>query len=64
MSILGLLVLIIIVDLVLWLANTYIPMAQPVRTILNVVVVLVLVLVILQAFGVLPFFDRPVPRLR
>ena len=35
----------------LWAINTYIPMAKPVKTILNVVVVTVLCLWLLQTFG-------------
>ena len=37
----------------LWAINTYIPMARPVKTILNVVVVTVLCLWLLQTFGVI-----------
>jgi len=37
----------------LWAINTYIPMARPVKTILNVVVVVVLCLWLLQTFGII-----------
>ena len=37
----------------LWAINTYIPMAKPVKTILNVVVVVVISLWLLQLFGVI-----------
>jgi len=51
MSIISLLVVLIIVGVILWLVNTYVPMAAPVKTILNVVVVLLLILWLLQIFG-------------
>ena len=56
-----LLVLLIVVGVALYLVNTYIPMAAPVKTIINVVVVLFLCLYLLSAFGIM---DVPVPRLR
>ena len=64
MTFIGLIVLIIIVGVLLWLVNTYVPMAPAIARVLNVVVVLVLVLYILQALGLLPFLDRPLPSLR
>ena len=56
-----LLVLLIVVGVALYLVNTYIPMAAPVKTIINVVVVLFLCLYLLSAFGIM---DVPMPRLR
>ena len=56
-----LLVLLIVVGVVLYMVNTYIPMAAPIKTIINVIVVLILCLWLLQAFGIL---DMPLPRLR
>ncbi len=43
----------VVVGVILWAINKYIPMAKPVKNILNVVVVLVLVLWLLQVFGVI-----------
>src|SRR5512132_664261 len=37
----------------LWVANTYIPMDQKIKTIMNIVVMIAVVLWLLQAFGVL-----------
>ena len=51
MSILGVLLLIIVVGVVLWAVNAYIPMASPVKKLLNVVVVLGLVIWLLWLFG-------------
>ncbi len=50
---LSLLVTIIIVGLLLWAVNTVIPMDSKVKQILNVVVVVILVLWLLQAFGLI-----------
>lgn len=51
MSIIGLLVLLVVVGVALYLVNTYVPMAPPIKTIVNVVVVLLLVIWLLSAFG-------------
>ena len=64
MTLLGLILLIVVVGVLLWLINTYIPLQPSIRTVLNAVVVIVLVLYVLQAFGLLPFLDRPLPKLR
>ena len=53
MSIIGLIVTLIVVGVLLYLVNTVIPMAPPIKTILNVVVVLAVCLWLLQAFGLL-----------
>lgn len=52
MPIISIMVVLVIVGLVLYLINTYIPMARPVKTVLNVVVVLLLCLWLLNAFGI------------
>jgi hypothetical protein len=57
----SLLITIVIVGVALYLIETYVPMSPPIRTVLRVVVVLVLVLYLLSAFGIL---DAPVPRVR
>ena len=53
MSIIGVLILLVVVGVCLYLVNTYVPMAQPIKTIVNVVVVLILVVWLLNAFGLL-----------
>lgn len=53
MSIIGLLIVLVVVGVALYLLNTYVPMAAPVKTILNVVVVLVLIVWLLSAFGLI-----------
>ncbi|MFO7613067.1 MAG: Thivi_2564 family membrane protein [Bacteroidales bacterium] len=52
MSIITIVIVLIIVGVVLWLINTYIPMASAIKTILNVVVVIVVILWLLSVFGV------------
>ena len=53
MSLLNIVVILIVVGVLLWLVNTYIPMDQKIKSILNIVVVIAVVLWLLQAFGVL-----------
>lgn len=53
MSLLNIVVILIVVGVLLWLVNTYIPMDAKIKSILNVVVVIAVVLWLLQAFGVL-----------
>lgn len=45
-------IVLIIVGVLLWLVNTYIPMAQPVKTIINVLVAVVICLWLLGMLGV------------
>jgi len=53
MSLISLLVVLIAVGVILWLINTYIPMDAKIKKILNAVVVIVVILWLLQAFGIL-----------
>jgi hypothetical protein len=46
-------VVLIVVGVILWLINRFIPMAGSIKTILNAVVVIVVVLWLLSVFGVL-----------
>lgn len=50
-----------VVGLLLYLIETYVPMAAPIKIVIRVVVVVCLVLYLLSAFGIT---DMPVPRLR
>ena len=43
----------IVVGVLLWLVNSYIPMAKSIKTILNAVVVIVVVVWLLNLFGLL-----------
>jgi hypothetical protein len=46
-------VVLIVVGVLLWLVNNYIPMDGKIKNILNIVVVIIVVLWLLQAFGLL-----------
>jgi hypothetical protein len=48
----------IVVGVALWLINAFIPMARPIKGILNAVVVIAVVLWLLSAFGVIGPFSR------
>ena len=53
MSLIHLVVILIVVGVLLWLVNNYIPMDSKIKSILNVVVVIGVVLWLLQALGML-----------
>jgi hypothetical protein len=50
---LNILISLVVVGVLLWLVNTYIPMDGKIKQILNIVVVIAVVLWLLQAFGIL-----------
>ena len=58
MPLINVLVVLIVVGILLWLVNNYIPMASSIKKILNVVVVIAVVLWLLNAFGVLTSLSR------
>ncbi len=51
MPLLTVLVVIVVVGVLLWLINTYLPMDRKIKSILNAVVVIVLVIWLLKVFG-------------
>ncbi len=53
MSLISLVIVLVVVGVVLWLINSYIPMQATIKKILNAVVVIVVILWLLSAFGVL-----------
>lgn len=53
MPLINLIVILVVIGVLLWLVNTYIPMDRKIKNILNIVVVIVVVLWLLQVFGVL-----------
>ncbi|NBU29597.1 MAG: hypothetical protein EBS42_15715 [Caulobacteraceae bacterium] len=53
MSLINLIVVLIVVGVILWLINTYLPMDGKIKSILNAVVVIAVVLWLLRAFGLL-----------
>lgn len=53
MPLLTILMVLIVVGVILWLVNTYIPMDRKIKNILNAVVVIVVVIWLLKVFGLL-----------
>jgi len=51
MSLIEIVVVLIVVGVLLWLINSYIPMAGPIKSLLNAVVVIALIVWILKIFG-------------
>ncbi len=53
MPLIHVIVVLIVVGVLLWLVNTYIPMAGSIKSILNAVVIIVVVLWLLSVFGLI-----------
>lgn len=53
MPLIHLVITLIVVGVILWLINSYIPMQTTIKKILNVVVVIVVILWLLSAFGII-----------
>lgn len=53
MPLLQLIIVLVVLGVILWAVNSYIPMDVTIKKILNVVIILVAVLFILSAFGIL-----------
>ena len=65
MSLIGLVITLIVVGVLLWLVNTYIPMDAGIKKIINIVVIIAVVLWLLSSLGVLGHVhDVQVPRIR
>lgn len=61
----SLVITLIVIGVLLWLVNAYIPMDATIKRILNVVVLICVVIWLLNAFGVIGHaHDVPVPQLR
>lgn len=58
MPLIELVVILVVVGMVLWLINQFIPMAGSIKTILNVVVVVVVISWLLNIFGVISHFPN------
>jgi len=62
---LGLILTLCLVGVLLWAANTYLPMDGKIKQILNIIVVIAVVLWLLNVFGVFAAISGvPVPRLQ
>jgi len=53
MSLIGLVITLVVVGILLWLVNNYVPMDGQIKRIVNVVVVIVVVIWLLQELGLL-----------
>ena len=53
MPLIHVIVVLIVVGVLLWLVNSYIPMAGSIKSILNAVVIIVVVLWLLSVFGLI-----------
>lgn len=53
MSLINVILVLIVVGVVLWLINRFIPMDKNIRSILNAVVIIVVVLWLLKVFGII-----------
>jgi len=58
MPLIQVILVLIVVGVLLWLVNNYIPMAGSIKSILNAVVVIVVVLWLLNVFGLLDNLSR------
>jgi hypothetical protein len=52
MTLISLIISLVVVGLILWLINTYLPIDPKIKTIINVIVLIVVILWLLQVFGV------------
>jgi Fe2+ transport system protein B len=65
MSLINLIITLVVIGVLLWLLNTYLPMDGKIKQILNIVVVICVVVWLLSAFGVLGHSgDIRVPQVR
>lgn len=53
MPLINVVVVLIVVGVLLWLVNNYLPMDSKIKSILNIVVVIAVAIWLLQAFGIL-----------
>lgn len=53
MPLIHVVVVLVVVGVILWLVNRYIPMQSTIKTILNVVVVIAVIIWLLSVFGVI-----------
>jgi hypothetical protein len=58
MSLLTIVIVLIVTGVILWLINAYIPMDRKIKSILNAVVVIVVVIWLLKVFGIWGSMDN------
>jgi len=59
--VIGLILTLAFVGLIVWLIVTYVPMAQPFKTVIMVIAAICVIFALMSAFGIV---DIPIPRLR
>jgi hypothetical protein len=64
MTLIDIVIVLVVVGLLLWLINTYIPMAAGIKSLLNIVVFVVVLVWVLQAFRILGPIPIRIPPLR
>ena len=58
MSLITILIVLIVVGVLLWLVNSYIPMDVKIKRIINIVVVIVVVIWLLKVFGLFSYLTN------
>jgi hypothetical protein len=53
MSLITIIIVLIVVGLLLWLINNYIPMDRKIKSIVNIVVTIAIIIWLLQTFGII-----------
>jgi hypothetical protein len=64
MTLVNIIVILILVGLALWLVNTYIPMAAGIKSLLNVVVFVVVLIWLFQVLGLIAHVPIRIPPLK
>jgi hypothetical protein len=64
MTLVDIVLVLIVVGLIMWLVNTYVPMAGGIKSLLNVVVFVVVLVWVLQVFGLVGAIPIRIPPLR
>ena len=64
MTLVDIVVALVIIGLIMWLINTYIPMAGGIKSLLNVVVFVVVLIWVLQIFGLVGAIPFRIPPLK
>ena len=53
MPLINVIIILVVVGVILWLINSYIPMQHTIKSILNVVVIIAVIIWLLSVFGVI-----------
>lgn len=64
MGILEFIIICVVLGLVVYLVNTYLPIPPAIKTVILVAVIIVIVVILLRAMGVLGGVDYQIPRVR